>query len=224
MKSSKIILKELVKFLTTTTGKKQWEISKGAGYEKETVTQMLSKPTGHEPVIDQLKLVYKETLKNSIYDEDKDKTDEGYLAQRRNKKNNETKPGIPIYESAPSTLSTTELYRDEKQVIPDFWITIPFLRDCDYGTRAKGESMHPLIRTNALVIGKRIYDISVIIFGEIYTVITNNGIETTKYIYEHPDNPEMILLVPYNSSSKTTPIRKSDILKLYEAKAVFNNL
>lgn len=150
--------------------------------------------------------------------------EQSYTEKRRNQKNGSEAKGIPVFESAPSTLSNVEVYRDEKQTSPDFWVTIPFLRDCDYGSRAKGESMYPLIRSNALIIGKQIHDLSVIIFGEIYTVKTKSGMETTKYIHPHPENPDMVLLVPYNEKAKSTPIHKDDILALYEAKAVFNNL
>lgn len=155
---------------------------------------------------------------------DPETSTESYISKRRTQKNNHTKPSIAVFESAPKTLTTTEVYRDEKQTEPDFWITIPFLRDCDYGCRAKGDSMHPIIRTNALVIGKRIMDIDVIIFGEIYIIKTKNNIETVKYIHPHPDNPDIVLLVPYNDKAKSTPIHKEDILELHEAKAVFNNL
>lgn len=149
---------------------------------------------------------------------------QNYQNIRRNLKNNHVHEGTPIYESMPSTLTNTELYRDEKAGSPDFWITIPNLKDCNYGTRAKGDSMHPLIRTNALIIGREILDFGVIIFGEIYTVITKNGMETTKYVHPHPTDENMILLVPYNDKAKTTAIKKDEILKLFEAKAVFNNL
>lgn len=68
LKNSKEILKNLIDYLIKKTGKKQWELSLGAGYEKETLTQMKAKPTGHEAIIDTLKRVYKDSLKNSIYE------------------------------------------------------------------------------------------------------------------------------------------------------------
>lgn len=68
MENSKEILKKLVDYLTNKTGKKQWELSVGAGYEKETLTQMKAKPDGQDAVIDTLKRVYRKALKNSIYE------------------------------------------------------------------------------------------------------------------------------------------------------------
>lgn len=136
----------------------------------------------------------------------------------------EPKSGMPVYEASPMTLSNIESYRDEKQEDPDFWLSIPQYRKCNYACRAKGDSMHPVIRNHALVGGKEILELSVIIFGDIYIVHTKNGIETIKYIHPDPDNTENVLLVPYNGNAKTTPIHKSEILRLYQAEFVINPL
>lgn len=132
--------------------------------------------------------------------------------------------GMPVYESAPATLSNIVSYRDEKQDEPDFWLAIPQYRKCNYACRAKGDSMHPIIRNHALVGGREITDLSVIVFGDIYIIHTKNGIETIKYLHPDPDNADGLLLVPYNGNAKTTPIHKSDIQRLYLAEFVLNPL
>lgn len=147
-----------------------------------------------------------------------------YLEKRRDQKLNGVQEGIPIYEDAPFTLTNTESYRDVDIDKPDFWITIPGLRKCNYGCRASGDSMHPLIRNHALVVGEEITDLSFILFGEVYIVITKNGTETVKYIHPNETEKDELLLVPFNKRATTTPIHKSEILKLYRAKAVFNVL
>ena len=215
---------ETLKKLREKSGKTQQQVAElldisikqYQNYEYKTIPP-------HDKVM-KLSDIFNTDLSRSIYQEKVPHETETYISKRRNQKNNGGSASIPIFESGASTLTTEELYRDEQAGHPDFWVSIPFLRDCDYGTRAKGDSMHPLIRTNALIIGKRIHDFSVIIFGEIYTILTKNNIETTKYIHPHPTDPEWVLLVPYNDSAKTTPIPKADILKIWEAKAVFNNL
>jgi hypothetical protein len=131
---------------------------------------------------------------------------------------------IPVYESAPATLSNIESYRDEPHAEPDFYLSIPQYRHCDMITRARGDSMHPLIRNMALVGGKRIYDFNVVIFGDIYIVHTSNGIETIKYVHPHESDPEQVLLVPYNGNAKSTPIHKSEIIRIYQAQFVLNPL
>lgn len=166
-----------------------------------------------------------EKLQNWLdnFPREKGERENDYIRKRRELKNNDHK-GIPIYESAPDTLSNSPSIRDEKQIDPDFWVTIPNLRDCNYGARAKGDSMYPLIRTNALVIGKEIFDFRVIVFGEIYIIKTVNGLETVKYIQPDDKDKEVIWLVPYNTKANKTPIHKSEILRLFEAKAVFNTI
>lgn len=147
---------------------------------------------------------------------------ETYVEHRRNQKLID-KPGTPIFE-VPQTLTNIEVYRDEHITNADFWVTIPDLRDCDYGFRAKGDSMHPLIRNRALVIGKSIADFSLIIFGDIYIVHTKNGLETVKFIHPHETDEEKVMLVPYNENARKTPVHKSEIIRLFEARAVFNPL
>ncbi len=145
-----------------------------------------------------------------------------YIATRRNLKNETTPTGIPVFEASPATLSTVESYRDEHLGQPDFWLSIPQYRKCNYACRAKGDSMYPLIRNHALVGGMEIVDFNVIIFGDVYIVHTKNGIETIKYIHPYPTDEERILLVPYNENAKTTPLYKRDIIRLYQAQFVLN--
>ena len=70
MKNSKEILSDIIEFLKKETGKTQGELSVGAGYAAETLAQLKSKESGQEPAIDQLRIVYKEIFKNSIYQVD----------------------------------------------------------------------------------------------------------------------------------------------------------
>lgn len=55
----------LIKTIKEKTGQTQAQISAGAGWEKKTLTQLLSKGVGMEAVYNQLKLAYKEVLNNS---------------------------------------------------------------------------------------------------------------------------------------------------------------
>lgn len=62
---SKEDLRGLIVTIKKKTGKTQEQISEGAGYEPETLTQLLSKNKSLDAAYDQLKLAYKEELKNS---------------------------------------------------------------------------------------------------------------------------------------------------------------
>jgi hypothetical protein len=66
--------------------------------------------------------------------------------------------------------------------------------------------------------------LSVIIFGEVYIIHTQNGLETVKYIHPHESDQDILVLVPLNEKAKSTPVHKSEILRIYEARAVFNPL
>ena len=147
-----------------------------------------------------------------------------YIEKRRTSKIEQPTSAMPVFESAPATLSSIESYRDSPHDGPDFWLSIPQYRKCNYACRAKGDSMHPAIRNHALVGGRQIEDPSLIMFGDIYIIHTRNGIETIKYIHPHPDRPEMVLLVPYNKEAKVTPIERADIIRLYAAEFVINPL
>lgn len=147
-----------------------------------------------------------------------------YVEQRMNHKLNSVREGIPIYEDAPYTLGNVESYRDTPTDKADFWVTIPGLKNCNYGCRATGDSMHPLIRSHALVVGEEITDTSFIPSGDIYIVRAKNGMETIKYVQTHETDPKKFVLVPYNKNAKPTEILKKDIIKIYKAKAVFNVL
>lgn len=149
-----------------------------------------------------------------------------HIATRNKIKNGSRESeGIPIYEEAPFTLTNVPSYRDHKLDQPDFWVTIPGLRKCNYGCRAVGDSMHPLIRSHALVVGEEIVDWqSFFPKGDIYIIRAKNGTETVKYIQPHPSDDTKFLLVPYNKKASTDEIRKEDIMQLFAAKAVFNVL
>jgi hypothetical protein len=104
-----------------------------------------------------------------------------------------------------------------------FWSALPEYKNCDFATKAKGNSMLPFIQHNAIVGGKKLADASVIIYGEIYIVHTRNGIEAIKYIQPAPD-PGNILLVSGQENTPATMLNRSDILRLYQARFVLNPL
>jgi transcriptional regulator with XRE-family HTH domain len=150
---------------------------------------------------------------------------ENHIAVRTNFRNKISEGSTPIYEDAPFTLSNIQSYRDQQVDEPDFWVTIPGLRKCNYGCRAVGDSMHPLIRSHALVVGEEIIDWqSFFPKGDIYIIRARNGTETVKYIQPHPTDDTKFLLVPYNKKAATDEIKKEEILQLFKAKAVFNVL
>lgn len=136
----------------------------------------------------------------------------------------ESKKGIMVYESAPVQAGIKTVYHDEHQV-PDYVLNIPQFRDCNYGTRASGDSMYPEIRNGDLIVCKELPLDARIIFGDIYVVHTKDGIETIKYVQQFVDsdkNDPWVLLVPHNKAAGMgTPIPRKEIIKLFKVRAIF---
>jgi phage repressor protein C with HTH and peptisase S24 domain len=216
---------EIVRGLVKNKAYKVTEIAAITGINRDKLYKWMdgsANPKTEDNAILEKWLQKLEILPNNVSLPSSQPVQPNYLATRRNLKNENNPTGMPVFESAPATLSVVESYRDEKQDYPDFWLSIPQYRKCTYACRAKGDSMHPLIRNHALVGGMEIVDMNVIIFGDVYIVHTKNGIETIKYIHPHPSDEEKLLLVPYNEHAKTTPLHKRDIIRLYQAQFVLN--
>jgi transcriptional regulator with XRE-family HTH domain len=150
---------------------------------------------------------------------------QNHIATRNHLKEvGESKKGIMVYESAPVQAGIRTVYHDEHQV-PDYVLNIPQFKDCNYGTRASGDSMYPEIRNGDLIVCKELPLDARIIFGDIYVVHTKDGIETIKYIQQFVDGNDdepWILLVPHNKAAGMgTPIPRKEIIKLFKVRAIF---
>ena len=136
----------------------------------------------------------------------------------------EAKNGIQVYESAPTYASIKTVYHDE-HAVPDYVLSIPQFRDCNYGTRASGDSMYPEVRNGDLIVCKELPKDARIIFGDMYVVHTKDGIETIKYVNQFVDGSkeeQWVLLVPHNKAAGMgTPIPRNEIIKLFKVRAVF---
>lgn len=136
----------------------------------------------------------------------------------------DSKRGIMVYESAPVQAGFNTVYHDE-HAVPDYVLNIPQFRDCNYGTRASGDSMYPEIRNGDLVVCKELPLNARIMFGDIYIVHTKDGQETIKYINQFENDKkaeEWILAVPHNKAAGTgTPIPRNEIIKLFKVRAIF---
>lgn len=77
---SKEDLRGLIKTIKKKTGKTQEQISEGAGYEPETLTQLLSKNKSLDAAYNQLRLAYKEELNNSTLQSHSSRVSAEFLA------------------------------------------------------------------------------------------------------------------------------------------------
>lgn len=126
--------------------------------------------------------------------------------------------GLPMY-NVPITASFVAQYRDESYIEPLYYFRDPRFKDCDFGAIVTGDSMHSEIRHGDFVVCKEVTDKSFIVFGEIYYIVSKNGLETCKYV-NAGDDDECLLLVPRNEKISPSPIKKNMILKMYKVKGI----
>lgn len=89
---------------------------------------------------------------------------------------------------------------------PDYLIDFQPYNDCDLYCNAHGDSMHPTISSGDIVALKRIEDFRYLINGEIYAIVTSNGMRTIKRIR---DNGDTFTLIADNQAISDQTIPKS---------------
>ena len=78
--------------------------------------------------------------------------------------------------------------------------------------------MHPTISSGDIVALKSVDDISYLINGEIYGIITSNGLRTIKRVR---DNGDTVTLIADNKDVADQDIPKSVITHVYHVKGTF---
>lgn len=147
-------------------------------------------------------------------------SDNKYLSKRRLLKNTVAANKVPMYGGF-TTLGNIEVYDDENirhkvvaQLPPEVF------PGCDYAEKAKGQSMYPYIMNQAILVGKTC-NANGIVYGEIYTIKTREGKDTTKYI--HPGSKKgWIKLIAYNKNVPDQEIEIKDIVFAYRVNFIIN--
>lgn len=124
--------------------------------------------------------------------------------------------GRPYY-NVDFTLGFDFMVNDQTQN-PDYLIDFPPYNDCDCWCNAHGDSMHPTISSGDIVALKRIEDFRYLINGEIYALVTSNGLRTIKRIR---DNGDTFTLIPDNPSVGQQDIPKSLITHAFLVRGTF---
>lgn len=103
--------------------------------------------------------------------------------------------GVPFYnESFECGFNDLE---PSSVVNPDFLVQMPGYAAASLWCRATGASMEPEISSGDLIALQRVNNLSNIIFGEIYAIVTSNGLRTVKRVRKS-DTKGCIRLVPAN--------------------------
>lgn len=124
-------------------------------------------------------------------------------------------PQIPYY-NVDVTASAFPVFADEREE-PEYFISIPAFKDCDFAVPIYGDSMYPKIKNGHIVAVKEVKNKAVILYGEIYLVITEDY-RTVKYIRKHPGDVSKVLLCSENPSFDDVEIPVDSILRLFKVR------
>lgn len=108
-----------------------------------------------------------------------------------------------------------DIMENDQTRTPDYLIDFPPYNDCDCYCNAHGNSMYPTIASGDIVALKHITDISVLINGEIYAIVTTNGLRTIKRIR---DNGNTVTLIADNAAVAEQTIDKSIIRHIFHVR------
>lgn len=97
---------------------------------------------------------------------------------------------------------------------PEYLIKMPGYEKATLWCNASGHSMEPEINNGDIIAMRRIDDFSFLTFGDIYGVITTNGLRTIKRIGRSA-NPKCYRLIPTNKEYDEQDIPKDKILIVY---------
>lgn len=97
---------------------------------------------------------------------------------------------------------------------PEFLVNIPRYRNATLWCNATGHSMEPEINNGDMVALELIEDPSFLLMGEIYAIVTTNGLRTIKRV-NRGDDQETYTLVPTNPQYDSQQIPKDKILRVF---------
>lgn len=108
-----------------------------------------------------------------------------------------------------------DIMTNDQTVNPDYMIDFPPYNDVDCWVNAHGDSMAPTISSGDIVALKRIDDHSYLINGEIYAIVTTNGLRTIKRVR---DNGETFTLIADNKEVGEQVIPKQLVTHVYHVR------
>ena len=123
---------------------------------------------------------------------------------------------IPYYDIEISAGPIT-FYQDYKEM-PSQKIEIPFIKDVDLAMPVYGDSMYPKIKNGDIVLLKEV-DKGLIMYGEIYLVITNDY-RVLKYVRKH-QSIDSVVLLSENDRFDPVEITKDEIIHIFLYKGKF---
>lgn len=125
----------------------------------------------------------------------------------------EVPSGVPYY-NVDFTLGF-DIMENDQTTIPDSYIDFPQYNRCTCWVNAHGDSMAPTISSGDMVALKQLEDFRYLISGEIYAIVTKNGLRTIKRVNDKGKN---IQLIPDNKDYQEQFIPKEELLHVFVVK------
>lgn len=98
---------------------------------------------------------------------------------------------------------------------PEFLVNMPRFHNATLWCNATGDSMEPEINNGDVVALQLVEDPSFLLMGEIYAIVTTNGLRTIKRLKKSSID-DNYLLVPSNPEYDTQEIPKNKILRVFK--------
>ena len=134
----------------------------------------------------------------------------------------ETTGKVPYYD-LDVTAGNVQLFQNNDQIVADYYTVPKEIQDVDFCFKVRGDSMYDKILPGAIVFVKQIVDISVIEYGQVFIVITEEQ-RMVKYVRRHPTKPDdMVLLRSHNNHYDDIDLPKEKITNLLLVKGYLNN-
>lgn len=131
--------------------------------------------------------------------------------------------GVPYYD-LDVTASITESFNDVREEV-QYYINYPPLNDCDAAFPVFGESMIPDFYPGEVVMVREIRNVSSMLWGEPYLIITNaacDNLRTIKNVYLSEDRSSFILRATNPRYAGDTVVAIDNVLKIFLVKGKLN--
>lgn len=131
--------------------------------------------------------------------------------------------GVPYYD-VDVTASITESFNDVREEV-QYYINYPPLNDCDAAFPVFGESMIPDFFPGEVVMVREIRNVSSMLWGEPYLIITNaacDNMRTIKNVYLSEDRSSFILRATNPRYAGDTVVAIDNVLKIFLVKGKLN--
>lgn len=131
--------------------------------------------------------------------------------------------GVPMY-GLTLNKHFTEEWKNARLGMPDFYLSDRNFMDCDFGAVIRNDQPVHDIRNGDTLLCQHIRDTGFLDYGNLYYIITTNGMELCRHLHPHGSDNNQLLLKAGARSVPDTPLPKKYIAKLFRIRGVLRGL